>query len=81
MAKFDEFLKPCLVTRNVSFIKTKIGGKCQNVENENATFWVIFRHCEHACVFDWKILVTFFEVYVVVGNKIRIHVLHTHLRS
>ena len=25
---------------------TKIGGKCQNAKNSNATFWVIFKKCE-----------------------------------
>ena len=30
------------VTRQVSFNRTKIGGKCQN---SNATFWVIFKQC------------------------------------
>ena len=36
------------VTRQVSFNRTKIGGKWQN---SNATFWVIFKHCVGA----WKI--------------------------
>ena len=45
---FGEFLKiwslrSNSVTRQVSFDKTKIGGKCQN---SNATFWVIFKHNE-----------------------------------
>ena len=31
------------VTRQVSFNRSKIGGKCQN---SNATIWVIFKHCE-----------------------------------
>ena len=30
------------VTRQVSFNRTKIGGKCQN---SNTTFWVIFKQC------------------------------------
>ena len=48
---FGEFLKICSlrsisVTRQVTFNKTKIGGKCQNSETSNATFWVIFKQCE-----------------------------------
>ena len=44
---FVEFLKTWSlrsnsVTRQVSFNRTKIGGKCQN---SNATFWVIFKQC------------------------------------
>ena len=49
---FGEFLKTWSlrsnsVTRQVSFNRTKIGGKCQNAKNSNATFWVIFKQCEH----------------------------------
>ena len=29
--------------RQVSLNRTKIGGKCQNYKNSNATFWVIFK--------------------------------------
>ena len=48
MVHFGEFLKTWSlrsnsVTRQVSFNRTKIGGKCQN---SNATFWVIFKQCE-----------------------------------
>ena len=47
MVHFGEFLKTWSlrsnrVTRQVSFNRTKIGGKCQN---SNATFWVIFIQC------------------------------------
>ena len=47
MVKFGEILKTWSlrsnsVTRQVSFNRTKIGGKCQN---SNATFWVIFKQC------------------------------------
>ena len=50
MVHFDEFLKTWSlrsnsVTRQVSFNRTKIGGKCQNWKNANATFWVIFKQC------------------------------------
>ena len=31
-----------IVTTQVNFIRTKIGGKCQN---PNETIWVIFKHC------------------------------------
>ena len=31
------------VTRQVNFKGTKIGRKCQNAKNSNATFWVIFK--------------------------------------
>ena len=34
------------VTRQVTFNRTKIGGKCQNVKNSNKTFWIIFKHCK-----------------------------------
>ena len=48
---FGEFLKTWSlrsnsVTRQVNFNRTKIGRKCQNWKNSNATFWVIFQHCE-----------------------------------
>ena len=48
--RFGEFLKTWSlrsnsVTRQVSFNRTKIGGKCQNTKNSNATFWVIFKQC------------------------------------
>ena len=51
MDNFGEFLKTWSlrsnsVTRQVSFNRTKIGGKCQNVKSSNATFWVIFKQCE-----------------------------------
>ena len=47
MVHFGEFLKTWSlrsnrVTRQVSFNRTKNGGKCQN---SNATFWVIFKQC------------------------------------
>ena len=38
------------VTRQVSFNRTKIGGKCQN---SNATFWVIFQQCGTG--FSWHL--------------------------
>ena len=39
----------------VNFNRTKIGGKCQNCQNSNATFWVIFKHCEiHRKQILWK---------------------------
>ena len=47
MVNFGKFLKTWSlrsnsVIRQVSFNRTKIGGKCQN---SNATFWVIFKPC------------------------------------
>ena len=39
--RFKGFLE-CKFIRQVSFIMTKIGGKCQN---SNATFLVIFKQC------------------------------------
>ena len=50
---FVEFLKTWSlrsnsVTRQVSFKKTKIGGKRQN---SNATFWVIFKQCGKSQLF------------------------------
>ena len=47
MVQFGEFLKTWSlrsnsVTRQVSFNRTKIGGKCQN---SKATFWVIIKQC------------------------------------
>ena len=49
MVHFGEFLKTWSlrsnsVTRQVSFNRTKIGGKCQT---SNATFWVIFKQCAY----------------------------------
>ena len=46
LVHFGEFLKiwslrSNSITRQVSFNRTKKGGKCQN-----ATFWVIFKQCE-----------------------------------
>ena len=51
MVNFGEFLKTWSlrsnsVTRQVSFNRTKIGGKCQKFKNSNATFWVTFKQCE-----------------------------------
>ena len=48
MNHFDEFLitwslRSNSVTRQLSFNRTKIGGKCQN---SNTTFWEIFKQCE-----------------------------------
>ena len=48
MLNFGEVLKTRSlqsnsVTRQVTFNRTKNGGKCQN---SNATFWVIFKQCE-----------------------------------
>ena len=53
MDHFGEFLKTWSlrsnsVTRQVSFNRTKIGGKCQNL---NATFWVIFKQCDSVVIF------------------------------
>ena len=50
IVNFGEFLKTWSlrsksVTRQVSFNRTKIGGKCQNSKLQNATFWVIFKQC------------------------------------
>ena len=55
MVHFGEFLKNWSlrsnsVTRQVSFNKTKIGGKCQN---SNATFCVIFKHCALVWTLNW----------------------------
>ena len=54
MVHFGEFLKTWSlrsnsVTRQVSFNRTKIGGKCQT---SNATFWVIFKQCEVVALYD-----------------------------
>ena len=51
MVHFGEFLttwslRSDSVTRQVNFNRTKIGEKCQNAKNLNATFWVIFKQCE-----------------------------------
>ena len=62
MVHFGEFLKSWSlrsnsVTRQVSFNRTKIGGRCQN---SNATFWVIFKQCENEIsiwFMIWKTLV------------------------
>ena len=49
LVHFGEFLKSWglrsnSVTRQVSFDRTKFGGKCQN---SNETFWVIFKQCAY----------------------------------
>ena len=59
MFQFGEFLKTWSlrsnsVTRPVSFNRTKIGGKCQNVKNSNEIFWVIFKHCDIVSLFCTK---------------------------
>ena len=51
MVNFDEFMKTWSlrsnsVTRQVSFNRTKIGGKCQNSKVQMWQFWVIFQQCE-----------------------------------
>ena len=56
MVHFGEFLKTWSllsnsVTRQVSFHRTKIGGKCQNSKSSNSTFWVIFKQC--GALFEW----------------------------
>ena len=56
MVHFGEFLKTWSlgsnsVTRQFSFNRTKIGGKCQK---SNATFWVIFKQCEWREKLFWK---------------------------
>ena len=43
------------VTRQVSFNRSKIGGKCQN---SNATFWVFFKQCGFSLVLN---LANFFD--------------------
>ena len=58
MVNFDKFLKTWSlrsnsVTRQVSFNRTKIGGKCQN---SIATFWVIFKQCEEVNVMNRSII-------------------------
>ena len=50
MFHFGEFLKTWSlrsnsVTRQVSFNRSKIGGKCQNWKIQMRDFWVIFKHC------------------------------------
>ena len=57
MVNFGEFLKTWSlrsnsVTRQVSFNRTKIGGKCQN---SNAAFWVIFKHCVEVWIWSCQI--------------------------
>ena len=49
-AKNGEFLKtwilrPNSVTRQVSFNRTKIGGKCQNSQIQMRHFWVFLKQC------------------------------------
>ena len=51
MVSFDEFLtiwslRSNSVTRQATFDRTKIDWKCQNWKSQNATFWVIFKHCD-----------------------------------
>ena len=63
---FGEFLKTWSlrsnsVTRQVSFNRTKIGGKCQNGKNSNATFWVIFKQCDFWS--DWPASINTEECY------------------
>ena len=56
---FGEFLKTYSFrsnsgTRHGTFKRTKIGGKCQNWKIKNATFWVIFKHCESMVSFKMR---------------------------
>ena len=58
MVHFGEFFKTWSlrsnsVTRQVTFNRTKIDGKCQTLKTPNATFWMIFKHCA-LCVF-WPV--------------------------
>ena len=52
MVHFGEFfntwsLRSNSVTRQVSFNRTKIGGKCQKLKNSDETFGVIFKQCAY----------------------------------
>ena len=67
MVHFDEFLKTWSfrsnsVTRQLSFNRSKIGGKCQN---SNATFWVIFKHCEYIIIHDLPKTMKIFWCYEI----------------
>ena len=76
---FGEFLKTWSlrsnsVTRQVTFNRTKIDGKCQNKKNSNATFWVIFKHCDKAEV--WKKATAFYDLadfltFKATGSQVR----------
>ena len=50
------------VTRQVTFNRTKIGGKCQNLKIKNATFWVIFKHCDFRTLSFCPILSNFWPI-------------------
>ena len=72
---FGEFLKTWSlrsnsVTRQVSFDRTKIGGKCQNGKNSNATFWVIFKQCDFWS--DWPASIKT-DVVLEISKSVRKH--------
>ena len=49
MASEASYVYILSIIRQVNFIRTEIGGKCQNSKSSNATFCVIFKQCGH-CV-------------------------------
>ena len=84
---FGEFLKSLRsnsVIRQVTFNRTKIDEKCQQMKSSYATFWVIFKHCERA---DWTLKHCIIEytsrsaVYALdfLGKKLETLVFHQHV--
>ena len=72
MVHFGEFLQTWSlrsnsVTRQVSFNRTKIGGKCPNQKNLSATFWVIFKQYVAPSKFNLKNLSSFFLVLQIIS--------------
>ena len=61
MVNFSKLLKTFSLqlnsaTRQVSINRTKISGKCQNAKKSNATFLVIFEHCELAYSLNFRFI-------------------------
>ena len=86
---FGEFLKTWglrsnSVIRQVTFNRTKIDEKYQQMKSSYATFWVIFKHCERA---DWTLKHCIIEytsrsaVYALdfLGKKLETLVFHQHV--
>ena len=79
MFHFGEFLKTWSlrsnsVTRQVSFNRTKIGGKCQNAKNSNATFWMIFKQCEQVNTYILWLVVLQMRLFKWFSNSVWFHI-------
>ena len=73
-----------LAVKQVTFNRTKIDEKYQQMKSSYSTFWVIFKHCERA---DWTLKHCIIEytsrsaVYALdfLGKKLETLVFHQHV--